>query len=159
MNINPNLTGVQNIIAQATDPAFTAPTDPNNLGAGTPLPYSVSSEQVIPGINIDGMNSNTLVKVFVRPVIDDVSEDGVNQTILYERTSLSDVVSPHVTLAPNLNQMEALQAIASGLGLVLDQVLFDATYTPNQASYTIRAVVNSLIYVSSTLVVSINYTA
>jgi hypothetical protein len=159
MNINPNLTGAQNIIAQATDSAFTAPTDPNNLGVGVPLPYPVPSGQIIPGVNVDGGNSNTLVKVFIRPLLDDVPEDGANQTIIYERTHLSDVQNPHVTIAPGLGQLEALNAIARGLGLVPDQLVFSNPYTPGQASYSIQPVTNSLLYLPGTLVVSVNYSA
>jgi hypothetical protein len=159
MNINPNLTGAQNIIAQATDAAFTAPTDPNNLGVGIPLPYPVPSGQVIPGVNVDGGNSNTLVKVFIRPLLDDVPEDGANQTIIYERTHLSDVQSPNASMASGLGSQEALTAIAKGLGLVLDQIKFTNPYIPGQPSYSIQPVTNSLLYLSGTLVVSINYTS
>jgi hypothetical protein len=90
MHINPSLTGPQNIIAYATNPAFTAPTDPNNVLCGTPLPFPPPSGFTeIPGVNIDGANSNTMVDVYITDLLEDVNEDGATQTIIYERVLIS----------------------------------------------------------------------
>jgi hypothetical protein len=157
MNINPNLTGAQNIIANATDPIFTAPTNPEDLGVGTPLPYPVPSGKAINGVNVDGDNSNTMVKVYVRDTLEDVTEDGANQVILYKRTSISDTVSPNVTMASGLGALEAKNAMALGLGLVSSELLYAAPYMPNQTTYVLAPITNSLLYLPGTLTVNVNY--
>lgn len=157
MQINTSLSGAQNIIAQTTDSVFTAPTNPNDIGVGTPLPYPPPSGLPISGVNVDGSNSNTMVAVFVRPVLDDVSEDGASQNVLYERISIATVEHPQVSMPSGLAEIEALDMIANGLGLVLDQIKFVMPYLPGQSDYAIMNVTNSLLYLSSQLTVTVNY--
>jgi hypothetical protein len=157
MNINPNLTGAQNIIAQATDPVFTAPTNPEDVGVGVPLPYPPPSGKAINGVNVDGDNSNTMVKVYVMDTLEDVTEDGANQVILYERNSISDTVSPNVTMASGLGSLEAKNAMALSLGLVSSELLYAAPYTPNQTTYVLAPIPNSVLYLPGTLTVNVNY--
>ncbi len=158
MYINPNLTGAQNIIAVATDPAFTAPTNPNDIGVGAPLPYPPPSGLPIAGVNVDGVNSNTMVAVYIRDLLEDANEDGATQVVLYERISIATTLHPHVSMPSGLGAIEALDVIAVSLGLALDQIQFVGAYLPGQADYVIQNVTNSLLYLSSTLTVTINYT-
>jgi hypothetical protein len=159
MNINLSITGAANVIAQATDDVFTAPTDPNNIGVGIPLTYPPVSGRPIQGVNVDGANSNTMVKVFIRDLLEDVNEDGANQTIIYERVTVASVATGNsVPFAGDLNNMdndqwsELWQLVASTLGLLLSEIAI-APLNSNQITVSAREC--SLIYLDAPMTVNI----
>ncbi len=157
MHINPSLTGPQNIIAYATNPAFTAPTDPNNVLCGTPLPFPPPSGFTeIPGVNIDGVNSNTMVDVFITDLLEDVNEDGATQTIIYERVALAGLVAtnPGVTVTTHTQGVLLLEAIALQLGLVATELQIVSTAT---GTAVIAPITNSVLYLPGSLTVTLVY--
>lgn len=159
MNINTSLTGPQNIIALATDSAFTAPTNPSDVGVGIPLPYPPPNPNFrLQGVNVDGSNSNTMVKVFVRAKLEDVNEDGENQTIAYRRVTLTSLITgTHtVNLTHEMTQAEALASAAQQLGLVASEVTWVA-FSELAGTMQIQASLNSLLYLPSMITVSIVY--
>jgi hypothetical protein len=157
MHINPSLTGPQNIIAYATNPAFTAPTDPNNVLCGTPLPFPPPNGFTeIPGVNIDGSNSNTMVDVYITDLLEDVNEDGATQTIIYERGLISAGVAsnPGVTVTTQTQGALLLEAIALQLGLVATELQLISTAT---GTAVIGPITNSVLYLPGNLTVTLVY--
>jgi hypothetical protein len=156
MHINPSLTGPQNIIAYTTNPAFTAPMDPNNVKCGTPLPFPPpSGYREIPGVNVDGANSNTMIMVYVTDLVEDVNEDGCNQTIIYQRKALSEIVpaNPSVTVHANTKGVLLLEAIAMQLGLVATELQFG---TSTVGTAQIAPIANSVLYLPGPITVTLN---
>lgn len=157
MHINPSLTGPQNIIAYATNPAFTAPTDPNNVLCSTPLPYPPPNAFAeIPGVNVDGSNSNTMIDVFITDLLEDVNEDGATQTIIYQRVLISSLVAtnPGVTVTTNTAGVLLLEAIALQLGLVATELQIISTAT---GTAVIAPITNSVLYLPGDLTVTLVY--
>lgn len=155
MHINPNLTGPQNVIGYTTNPAFTAPMDPNNVKCGTPLPYPPPSG-FITGLNIDGVNSNTMVAVYVTDLVEDVNEDGCNQTIIYERKTLAaqTPANPSVTVPNGTQGVLLLEAAAMQLGLVATELQFGTATTGH---LSLEPITNSVLYLPGALTVAVTY--
>lgn len=164
MNINPNLSAAENIIALVTDPALGLPVNPEYLAVGKPMPYDPSATVGLnsvygPGLNIDGLNSNTQVIVFERPSLEDVTDDGVSQKIMYQRKALADVVgnTPHVTLQSNMSGTAMLESIASQLGLIADDLFFNSNPYLNPPTLEVGAAGTSLVYLLSLVTITVTY--
>ncbi|WP_233875221.1 hypothetical protein [Paraburkholderia adhaesiva] len=128
MNIDPTLSTVENFLQYATNPALGQPTSPDQVAVTAPQPYDPATLGFFlgAGLNVDGEASNTQIIVYLRPSLEDVTQDGVNQVLIYERQVLSDVVSTGATVEVD-SQMSApqiLQAIAGALGVVADAIGF-----------------------------------
>jgi hypothetical protein len=160
MQINPNLTGAQNIIALATDPIFTAPTDPNNIGVGTPFPFSPLAQSTKNAVNVDGDNSNTYVMVYLRPVIEDVIDDGSVQKVIYERVTIESIIgeSPTVALPSGLSIPQVVAAALQTLGLVDAGISLLLTgWTENAPTLNFEVPSSNLLYLPTTFSVAATY--
>ncbi|WP_233874793.1 hypothetical protein [Paraburkholderia adhaesiva] len=128
MTIDPSLGTMQNILQYVTNPAMGQPVNPNQLAVTAPQAYDPASLGFFlgPGVNLDGEASNTQIIVYLRPPLEDVSEDGVNQVLIYERLALSDVAAAGAVAQIDslISETELLQAIGEALGVVGDAISF-----------------------------------
>jgi hypothetical protein len=164
MNINPSLTAAQNIIALVNDPQLGQPVNPNDLGVAAPQAYTSQSNGPVygKGVNIDGENSNTQVIVYQRPTLDDVLDDGQSQMVIYQRVTLEQAVgsaSLNVVLPPTPSAAKAMKIIATQLGLVESELYFPAAFVGEPASFSISALVLSLLYLPSELTITATYSS
>lgn len=165
MNINPNLSAVENVIALVTNPALGLPVNPEYLACGAPVPYdphaTVGANAVYgPGLNVDGNNSNTQVVVYERPSLEDVTEDGVSQRIMYQRKTLAQAVGAtplHVTLKGGTSATTMLQSLAAQMGLIAEEIFFNSNPYQNAPTLEIGASGSSLVYMLSLLTVTVAY--
>jgi hypothetical protein len=160
VNITPTLSALENILELVTNPALGEPTNPDLLACSAPVSYQPASLGVASGsgLNVDGINSNTQVIVFRRPDVDDVPEDGINQTIIYQRKSLSQTLPANPTAAVHgpLTRNELLQALATHFGLVAEELLLLTPLNGQPASVEIDAV-NSLLYLQGPVSITLTW--
>jgi hypothetical protein len=165
MHIDPTLSAAENVIELVTNPALGLPVNPEYLAVGKPMPYDPAATVAISsvygkGLNVDGLSSNTAVVVFERPSLEDVTDDGVSQLIIYRRVTLAQAISPkapNVTMAQDLNASEIMAAIASQLGLISEELYFNSPSHGNPATIQIATLGTSLAYLMSLLTVNVTY--
>ncbi|WP_144106591.1 hypothetical protein [Paraburkholderia sp. BCC1886] len=162
MDINPALSATDNILALVTDPALGCPVSKDDLGVTTPWVYEPGAAGTVHGRNVDGENSNTSVVVFLRPDVEDLTEDGVNQTIIYERQTLAALLGANpaaVSVPNNATDVEVLTAIASQLGLIASELIVQTPITNAQATVAVStSSTPSLVYLPSTVSVNLTWT-
>jgi hypothetical protein len=160
MHIDPRLTAEENIFELVTNPALGQPTIPELRACTAAVPYNRATlnEFTGPGLNVDGVDSNTQVIVYLRPDVDDVSNDGINQTIIYQRKTLAETLpaNPTVVLHGPLTSNELVDAIATSFGLVAEEILLLTPLNGEPATVQIDSI-NSLLYLQGPVTVTLNW--
>jgi hypothetical protein len=152
MHIDPALSAEENIFELVTNPRLGQPTIPELRGRTEPRPYdrSTLNEFTGPGLNVDGPASNTQVMVYLRPDVDDVWDDGINQTIIYQRKTLTETLPANATLALSgvVTSNELLSLAASHFDLIEEELVLLTPLNGQPASIQIDAP-SSLVYLPS----------
>jgi hypothetical protein len=160
MHIDPRLSAEENIFELVTNPALGQPTMPELRACTAPVPYDRSrlNDFTGPGLNVDDANSNTQVIVYLRPDVDDVSNDGINQTIIYQRKGFAEILpaNPTVAVHASFAANEVIGAIAEAFGLVADEILLLTPMYGQPATVDIDAYC-SLLYLPGTVTVTLSW--
>jgi hypothetical protein len=160
MNIDPTLDTIENLLVHVTNPALGQPTNPDQIGVTVPVPWDPASLGFFlgPGLNLDGDSSNTQVIVYLRPSIEDVAADGVNQVLIYERAALSVAANANAVadVSAQMSQADLLDVVALALGVVPDAITFVTPPDGQPDSIKVDAV-DSALYLPGAVSVTLNW--